>query len=98
MEHKKLFNINIDSNIPKDCVYIGRPSKWGNPFYIGTHGSRKQVIEKYENYLKNNKKLLNDLNELIDRPLKCFCAPLPCHGDVLLKYINDIEMQRYLKF
>ena len=25
-------------------VYIGRPSKWGNPFKIGRDGSRQEVI------------------------------------------------------
>ena len=28
-------------------IYIGRPSKWGNPFVIGRDGNREQVIEKY---------------------------------------------------
>jgi len=27
-------------------VYIGRPSKWGNPFVIGRDGSRADVIAK----------------------------------------------------
>ena len=31
-----------------DRVYVGRPSKWGNPrFVIGRDGSRDQVIAKY---------------------------------------------------
>ena len=28
-------------------VYIGRPSKWGNPYSIGPDGTREEVIEKY---------------------------------------------------
>ena len=28
-------------------VYIGRPSKWGNPFVIGRDGARADVIAKY---------------------------------------------------
>ena len=28
-------------------VYIGRPSKWGNPYVIGPDGTREQVIAKY---------------------------------------------------
>ncbi len=27
-------------------VYIGRGSKWGNPFHIGKDGNRKEVIDK----------------------------------------------------
>jgi hypothetical protein len=68
-------------------VYIGRPSKWGNPFKIGRDGTRDQVIAKYEQYLQNNKKLLSDLPELKGKVLACHCAPLACHGDVLKKYV-----------
>ena len=28
-------------------IYIGRGSKWGNPFVIGKDGSREEVVEKY---------------------------------------------------
>ena len=45
-------------------VYIGRPSKWGNPFSIGKDGTRKEVIEKYEKYILENEELMNDLHEL----------------------------------
>jgi hypothetical protein len=34
-------------------VYIGRPSLFGNPFEIGTHGSRDEVIDKYKSWLLN---------------------------------------------
>jgi hypothetical protein len=37
MNKPKILNINID-NIPDDAVYIGRPSKWGNPFQVGVDG------------------------------------------------------------
>jgi hypothetical protein len=29
-----------------DRVYVGRPSKWGNPFVIGRDGTRDEVIAK----------------------------------------------------
>jgi len=69
-------------------VYIGRPSKWGNPFSIGKDGTRKEVIEKYEKYLLNNEKLMNDLHELEGKVLGCWCKPKACHGDVLVKLIE----------
>lgn len=71
-------------------VYIGRPSKWGNPFSIGKDGTRKEVIKKYEKYILKNKKLLNDLHELEDKVLGCWCKPKACHGDVLVKLVNNI--------
>ena len=32
-------------------VYIGRGSKWGNPFKIGVNGSRREVIELYRDWI-----------------------------------------------
>ena len=39
------------SGVPQGAVYIGRPSKWGNPFVIGKHGTRAEVVAKYRAYL-----------------------------------------------
>ena len=36
-----------DPNCPKDAVYIGRPSKWGNPFRIDQNETREQAIEDF---------------------------------------------------
>ena len=69
-------------------IYIGRPSKWGNPFLIGRDGTRKQVIEKYRKYILENEELMNDLNELKGKVLGCWCKPKACHGDVLVKLIE----------
>ena len=73
-------------NQPYD-VYIGRPSKWGNPFKIGIDGSRAEVIAKYERWIQNQP-LMADLHELAGKALACFCKPLACHGDVLAKLAN----------
>jgi Domain of unknown function (DUF4326) len=64
-------------------VYIGRPSKWGNPFEIGRDGTREEVILKYEIWLHSKPELLAALPELKDKVLGCWCAPKACHGDVL---------------
>lgn len=64
-------------------VYIGRPSKWGNPFVIGRDGPREEVINKYANWVKQQPKLMAALPELKGRVLGCWCAPMACHGDVL---------------
>ena len=39
------------SGIPAGAIYIGRGSKWGNPFRIGPDGDRATVIAKYERWL-----------------------------------------------
>ncbi len=70
-------------------VYIGRSSKWGNPFEIGKDGTRREVIEKYEEWVKTQPELMASLSELRGKVLGCWCAPKPCHGDVLLRMVND---------
>ena len=69
-------------------VYIGRPSKWGNPFVIGRDGSRADVIAKYRAWIVTQPALMNSLDELRCRDLVCWCAPLACHGDVLIDLAN----------
>jgi len=78
----------VNCKYSKYDVYIGRGSKWGNPFHIGIHGGREEVIRKYEKYLLNNSYLMGSLHELKDKTLGCFCKPKNCHGDVLVKHVN----------
>jgi len=70
-------------------VYIGRPSKWGNPFVVGVDGSRDEVIEKYEEWILNQQELVAALPELRGKVLGCWCAPLSCHGDVLIRLSKE---------
>jgi len=76
-------------------IYIGRGSKWGNPYSHkeGTKAefvvnSRKEAIEKYEEYLLNNERLMSSIDELKGKVLGCWCSPKSCHGEVLAKYAN----------
>jgi len=69
-------------------VYIGRPSKYGNPFSIGIDGNREEVIQKYSNWLMGRQDLLDSIHELKGKILGCWCHPKPCHGDILA-YIAD---------
>ena len=73
---------------PLTSVYVGRPSKWGNPFHIGPHGTREQVIARYRNWLMTHPTLMKDIEELRDKDLVCWCAPEPCHADILLELAN----------
>ncbi len=84
--------VNI-SNSDYD-VYIGRPSKWGNPFVIGKDGSRKVVLDKYSQYLRSNQALLDDLLQLDGKILGCHCKPYACHGDVIVQVIEEIKRQQ----
>lgn len=70
-------------------VYVGRPSKWGNPYQIGPDGTREQVIAKFRAYLDRNVVLKAQAHrELKGKVLGCWCHPLACHADVLAEVAN----------
>ena len=85
-------------------IYIGRcgivfinkkrfPTKssvWSNPFKIKADSDRNAVLVKYEMYIRDKiEKKECDIAELVGKKLGCWCSPLPCHGDVLCKIINE---------
>jgi hypothetical protein len=79
-------------------IYIGRPSKWGNPF---THKAGtiahfivptvEEAVSQYEEWLRQQSELLDALLELKGKVLGCWCKPKLCHGDILCKWANWIE-------
>ena len=76
-------------------VYVGRGSKWGNPYShkegtLAEHvvGSRSEAIQKFEEYLLSNEELMGSLSELKGKTLGCWCKPKSCHGDIILRYAN----------
>jgi len=81
-----------------DGVYIGRPSLLGNPFRIGEHGTRDEVIAQYRVWLWRQIKRRGDVYLELQRlaaiarrgdlVLICWCKrhgyhDVPCHGDIL---------------
>lgn len=81
-----------DPNTPKDAIYVGRPTKWGNPFEMGKNGTRLEVVEKYANHLielNKTKALYVEIQEALrGKDLVCWCAPKFCHADILLVIAN----------
>lgn len=76
-------------------VYIGRPSKWGNPFEIGKDGDRGTVIRKYREWVVTQPHLMAALHELQGKVLGCWCSPKACHGDVLALLANKTNLDPY---
>jgi hypothetical protein len=58
---------------------------WGNPFKVGRDGTREEVIEKFRHWIQEQPFLMSQLHILKGKRLGCYCAPLPCHGDVLVE-------------
>jgi hypothetical protein len=52
---------------------------------MGQDGTRAEVIAKFEEWLMEQPELLAKVVELKGKRLGCWCAPLPCHGDVLAR-------------
>jgi len=71
-------------------VFIGRGSKWGNPFPIRKDRTREQAVALYEKWIRNNPELLADLHELQGKILGCWCKNGElCHGDILIKLVKE---------
>lgn len=85
--------------MPPGAVYVGRPTKWGNPYLVGAipyNGDDGQTLEEtlwaYQHLFLDGK----NLTELRGRDLACWCpltnpdgSPYPCHADVLLELANQ---------
>lgn len=78
-------------------VYIGRPSKWGNPFSFNPKSkaetivrSRGEAISRYEEWIKTQPELLAALPELKGKVLGCWCAPQRCPGEVLVRLVDAL--------
>jgi hypothetical protein len=72
------------------AVFIGHPSIWANPYAIGRDGTREEVIAKYRRMVEANPAMIQEIKrELRGKDLVCYCAPLACHGDVLLEIANS---------
>lgn len=80
-------------------IYIGRPSKWGNPFSVEVHG-RGVCIDLFEEdlyrRLREGEITEDELLELDGKTLGCWCKPRSCHGDIYVKVIGRIKMFRMM--
>jgi len=85
--------------MPKGAVYVGRPSKFGNPFNVTAERSRGEAVIAFNTWLTvegvtagmpdKKQAILDGLQELRGKDLACWC-PLgnPCHAYALLKLAN----------
>ena len=76
--------------LERGIVRVDRETEWGNPYPKGRcFGSRAEVIERYRRHLWDRVRSgdldLDKLAALDGRDLACWCAPLPCHAEVLAR-------------
>lgn len=74
-------------------VRIDRRTKWGNPHVIGRDGNRTEVIARFRNDVRGwaPESRAEIVAELRGKTLGCWCAPQPCHGDVLAEIAEGAE-------
>lgn len=76
--------------MPPKTVYVGRPTKWGNPYIPDSADEAQEAVDSYRAHLVMMVRRGElDLAELRGKDLACWC-PLdrPCHADVLLELAN----------
>ena len=85
--------------LPEGAVVVARPSKWGNPFAIGTSvdgvriTDRAGAVAAFRQMLtipeRNYPSAAEIRRQLAGKDLACWCpAGAPCHADVLLELAN----------
>lgn len=77
---------------PPGAVYVGRPTQWGNPFVVGRDGTQGECVALYRDWLLYAPECAalraRARRDLRGRDLVCWCAPKPCHADVLIELAN----------
>lgn len=75
---------------PEGVVYVGRPTRWGNPFDWQRHGHEGAVALFRRHLLGSDALMATVKRELRGKDLMCWCPPdKPCHADVLLEVANS---------
>ncbi|MCI0583392.1 MAG: DUF4326 domain-containing protein [Chloroflexi bacterium] len=78
--------------IPQGAAYVGRPSRWGSPFAVGSgpgEYGRIEAVRLFRIYAEDSRRPADWLEPLRGRDLVCWCAlGRPCHADILLELAN----------
>lgn len=74
-----------------DAVYVGRPSRWGNPFAVNHGLTRAEAVQRFHDYARWRLRISPDwLAPLRGKDLCCWCAEgEACHADILLALANN---------
>lgn len=73
-----------------NAVYVGRPSKWGNPYRRSEFSEPGGAVDAFRLLMETEEENIRMIqSELRGRILSCWC-PLdkPCHADVLAEIAN----------
>lgn len=102
MSETKVINIKdapIGWEDDPNYVYIGRGGRghdgyFGNPYNIQSGRKRGSTLKKYKIYLQRkitmDREFEQRLRDLKGKTLVCFCHPKPCHGEIMIPYIDNL--------
>lgn len=97
LQRKRTKGFKLVSPNGLENVFVGRPSKYGNPYQIGKRydglavNNNKDAVDLFEIMWMDAKPedILKLQVELKDKNLVCWCdLDKPCHADILLKIAN----------
>lgn len=87
-----------DPNCPPGAIYVGRPTKWGNPWShrpsrfeeVILVPTREDAVSLFINDVMIRRPHMIEAaqRELRGKHLVCWCAPEPCHADFWLEVAN----------
>lgn len=83
--------------MPENTVYVGRPTKWGNPFKVGDAGvsSNEDAVQLFRKMVANRPPAFfaHVKEDFKGKDLACWCKEgEPCHADVLLEIANKEDI------
>ena len=79
--------------MPPNTVYVGRPTKWGNPLRVGMRLTEydepltaQDAVDEFAYTVSISPNAERWVAPLRGKDLACWCPPdQPCHADVLLE-------------
>lgn len=91
----------------RGAVYVGRPTRFGNPYRVEEVGSHEEAVRLYRAWFRERTKdprFLQALENLYQRlkrngvlTLSCHCAPKPCHAEVIAEWLVERGGEEDLK-
>jgi len=81
--------------MPPNTVSVTRPGRWGNPFKVTADVPAIEAVREYARWATGTREgraiVVAARRELAGKDLACWCREgEPCHGDVLLKLVNEV--------
>lgn len=88
--HGRIFIGSVKNNDRK--IYHYKGFIWLNPYPVKTYGLDASIL-MYETYIREKIETEPDKYDLLSlkwKTLGCWCKPNKCHGDILIKLLDEL--------